>query len=96
LRPTWGASPSSSRPGLDVYEYENPYGGSWPSERLADLVFFAALAAETPNPFDNLLGVDRRLALADVAAAGIDRGELDALIAAAQSERQEILAAVCG
>lgn len=81
---------------LDAFEYEDPYGGSWPPETMGDLVFVAALAAETPNPFDNLLGINSRPSLLDVTTAGVDRGELDALLLAARTERQEILAAVCG
>lgn len=81
---------------LDAYEYEDPYGGSWPPAKLGDILFVANIAAETPNPFDSLLGIQRRPELLDSCIAGIEKGKFDALLDAARSNKQEILAAVCG
>lgn len=81
---------------LDAFECGNPYGGSWPPADLADLVFIASLAAETPNPFDKLLGTDRRPALLDTIPPRIDKAELTALLDSARSKRQVVLAAICG
>lgn len=80
---------------LDAYPYETPYGGSWPPASLADIVFVAAMACESPNPFDNLLGV-RRDKLVNPAARGIAKEELDTLMASVQADRQALLNAVCG
>ncbi|NMG74965.1 HDOD domain-containing protein [Aromatoleum diolicum] len=81
---------------LDAFECGNPYGGSWPPTDLSDLIFVASLAAETPNPFDKLLGNDRRLSLLDTASSRIDKLELEELLDAARTKRQIVLAAVCG
>jgi len=81
---------------LDAFDYENPYGGSWPPADLADLVFVASLAAETPNPFETLLGIKRRPALLDISTSGVDRAVLSALLERAKIERQHVLSAVCG
>ena len=81
---------------VDAFPYEDPYGGAWPPENLADIMFVASLAAETPNPFDTLLGIRRRSALFDVSVAGIDNAELAQLLEAAKTERQHVLNAVCG
>lgn len=81
---------------LDAFPYENPYGGAWPPGNLADLLFVASLAAETPNPFETQLGIRRRPALLDTSASGIERDRLDQLLEAARAERQQVLNAVCG
>lgn len=81
---------------LDAFAYDNPYGGAWPPATLADLVFVASLAAETPNPFETLLGIQRRPELLDTSTAGADRSEMVALLERAKIERQHVLAAVCG
>ncbi|ANQ85434.1 HDOD domain-containing protein [Azoarcus olearius] len=81
---------------LDAFEYEDPYGGSWPPANLADILFIANVAAETPNPFDSLLGVKHRPQLLDTCVAGIEKDKFDALLDAARSSKQEMLAAVCG
>ena len=80
---------------LDAFEYENPYGGSWPPANLGDLIFVASLAAETPNPFDSVLGVRSRPELFDSCVAGIDKDKLDELLSAARTGKQEMLSAVC-
>ncbi|THF66557.1 HDOD domain-containing protein [Pseudothauera nasutitermitis] len=78
---------------LDAFQYENPYGGGWPPQDLSDVVFLAGLAAETPNPFDTLLGVHPR-ALLETCTAGIDRAKFDELLTAARNGREELLAAL--
>ncbi len=81
---------------LDAFQYEDPYGGSWPPADLGDIVFVASLAAETPNPFENLLGIKRRPELLDTTTAGIEKEKLAQLLESARTERQQVLAAVCG
>jgi hypothetical protein len=81
---------------LDAFQYEDPYGGAWPPADLADLIFIASLAAETPNPFDTLLGIGRRPALLDTTTMGVDKEGLNELLESARAERQVVLAAVCG
>ncbi len=79
---------------LDAYEYENPYGGSWPPADLADLVFVSTLAAETPNPFDSALGIRRRPELLGNCIAGIDKDKFDALLDVAREGKQQLLDAI--
>lgn len=81
---------------LDAYEYEDPYGGSWPPGNLADIVFVASVAAETPNPFESLLGIRHRPQLLDSCIAGIEQDKLHSLLDSARANKQEVLAAVCG
>lgn len=80
---------------LDAYQYENPYGGAWPPADLADVIFVASLAAESPNPFDNLLGV-KRPNLLELIPESDDRAKIDELLATAKAGRVALLAAVCG
>ncbi len=68
----------------------------WPPVDLGDIIALATLAAETPNPFDGLLGTQRRPQLLERCAGRIEQEDFAALVAAARSTRQEILAAVCG
>lgn len=81
---------------LDAFECGDPYGGAWPPANLADLIFVASLAAETPNPFDKLLGIEHRPTLLDTAAHGIERTKLDELLESASAAREQILTALCG
>lgn len=80
---------------LDTFEFENPYGGSWPPANLADLVFIASLAAETPNPFDTMLGVKRRPELLEASISTIGKDKFIALLEDARAGKQQMLAAVC-
>jgi HD-like signal output (HDOD) protein len=80
---------------IDAYQYENPYGGAWPPANLADTIFIASIASEAPNPFENLLGVQRPK-LAQMSNASFDQSQMDTLLAAARASRQELLAAVGG
>ena len=60
----------------------------WPPAELADVVFLATLAAESPNPFDNLLGSRQRGELLEASEAdGLDHDGFDALVAAARAHR---------
>ncbi|ATE59903.1 HDOD domain-containing protein [Thauera sinica] len=80
---------------LDALDDTELYGDVWPPSDLSDVLFVAALAAETPNPFDTMLGVTRRPELLEACTGGLDRAQLDALIDAARATKQEMLAAVC-
>lgn len=80
---------------LDAFEYENPYGGSWPPASLGDLVFIATLAAETPNPFESVLGIRNRPELFESCIASIGKERLEALLEDARAGKHEMLAAVC-
>ena len=66
----------------------------WPPRTLDDVVFLATLAAETPDPFADLLGIRRRPELLDASLGNDGRSELDSLIEAAEATRKEMLAAV--
>lgn len=79
---------------LDTFEYEDPFGGSWPPADLRDIVFIASLAAETPNPFEALLGNDTRAQLFESVANCIGRENIDALFAAAAESRKQLLSAL--
>jgi len=68
----------------------------WPPRDLSDIVFLATLAAETPNPFANLLGIKRRPELLDACLGEAGRAEFEALLEAARSTRQQMLSAVSG
>ena len=61
------------------------------------MVFLATLAAESPNPFDNLLGNRQRGDLLEASVAdGLDRNGFEALMSEARTSRQELIAAACG
>lgn len=81
---------------LDACNAQPGPEGRWPPATLADVVVLARLAAETPNPFDGLLGIQRRPQLLEACTGHIDQGEFAALVDAARATRQEILTAVCG
>lgn len=68
----------------------------WPPAAMGDIIFVATLAAETPNPFDTLLGVQRRPELLEASLGDLDQDAFRALMAAAREMRQEMIAAVCG
>jgi HD-like signal output (HDOD) protein len=80
---------------LDAFDYDDPYGGSWPPKSLADVLFVAGLATEAPNPLAPLDEEDRRKLLS-VATLGIEPDALSALIESTRDERHKMLAAVCG
>ena len=80
---------------LDALEFDNPYGGAWPPKELEEVLFLAALAAESDNPFDVERSETRRRLL-DSARQEFDAPKLDDLLAAAAKEREDLLAAVGG
>lgn len=76
---------------LDSFDYENPYGGSWPPETLGEVLFVAGLASEFDNPFDPLKGENRRRLL-DLAKLHLAAPKFEELLEAAARERNELLA----
>lgn len=80
---------------LDAYQYENPYGGSWPPKNLGDIIFVSSLAAEAANPFENLLGI-RRPKLLEIASQNIDEAKMTELLESVKAGRLALLSAVCG
>lgn len=80
---------------LNAFDYQDPYGGSWPPKRLADVLFVAGLATEAPNPLASLRQ-DNRQQLLISATQGIEQGAFDSLIESVKAERQKMHAAVCG
>lgn len=81
---------------LDAVDESNLYAEAWPPSDLNDLLFIATLAAETPNPFETLLGNTRRPDLLKACLAGVDEAEVESVFKAAREIKDEILAAVCG
>ena len=71
------------------------YGGLWPPTDLGDLLFVAALSAESRNPFDDSSEAERRTLL-ETALQGSGCAELDGLLEAAGDERRQMVAAICG
>lgn len=65
----------------------------WPPQSLADIVFLAVLAAETPNPFAVLLGIRHRPELLDACLGEEGREIFDELLTQARSTREQMLAA---
>jgi HD-like signal output (HDOD) protein len=80
---------------LDAFDYEDPYGGSWPPKTLSDILFVAGLATEAPNPFATIRNESRR-DLLNCATLGIEPEALTSLIESVAEERRKMLAAVCG
>lgn len=76
---------------LDAFDYENPYGGSWPPKTLGEVLFLAGLATELDNPFDALQGENRRKLL-DLAKLQLEAPKFEQLLAEAENERNELLA----
>ncbi len=66
----------------------------WPPRDLSDIVFLATLAAETPNPFADLLGIRNRPELLDACLGEAGRAEFETLLEAARDTRQQMIAAV--
>ncbi|MBN8441805.1 MAG: HDOD domain-containing protein [Thauera sp.] len=80
---------------LDALDDAGLYADAWPPSDLNDLLFIATLAAETPNPFETLLGNTRRPELLKACLAGADESEVKAVFESARKIKEEILAAVC-
>lgn len=67
----------------------------WPPKTMSDLVFLATLAAEAPNPFDTLLGIERRPELLAASLGDIGQAAFQSLVEAARDTRHELIAAAC-
>lgn len=80
---------------MDAFDYDDPYGGSWPPRGLGDVLFVAGLATEAPNPLVALDPENRRKLLG-LATRGIEPEAFASLIESVKEERQKMLAAVCG
>lgn len=80
---------------LESVEDGNLYGGLWPPTDLGDLLFIAALSADATNPFDMSTAEERHEVL-EGALHGSGHEELMALLADAEGERKDLVAAVCG
>lgn len=80
---------------LESVEDGNLYGGLWPPTDLGDLLFIAALSAETPNPFDLSTAAERKEILIG-ALHGTGHDELTLLLDDAQGERTELVRSICG
>lgn len=80
---------------LDAFDYEDPYGGSWPPKTLSHILFVAGLATEAPNPFATMRNESRQ-GLLNCATLGIEPEALTSLIESVAEERRKMLAAVCG
>jgi hypothetical protein len=78
---------------LCAFDFDDPYGGSWPPKTLGEVLFVAGLAADSDNPFDPLHGKIRKNLL-EIAKFKLDAPKFDLLLAAAELERDELLAAL--
>ena len=80
---------------LESVEDGSLYGGLWPPTDIGDLLFVAALSAESENPFDPTTA-DERAAILESALHGSGRDELNALLEGASPRRSEMIAMICG
>lgn len=77
---------------LDAYpSRERLYGGTWPPASLSDTLLLATLVAQTPNPFDTLLGVERPTLSQAIVTSNVDEPRLNAMLAAAETSRNAML-----
>lgn len=67
---------------------------AWPPVALNDVLHLATLAAETPNPFDSLLGIQNRPELRDASLGEVGASEFETLVAEARETRLELISAV--
>lgn len=81
---------------VDAFDDTELYGDVWPPANLNDVLFIATLAAETPNPFETMLGSTHRPDLLSICTGGVDGAEFEPVIEAVRATKQEMLAAVCG
>ena len=75
---------------VDAVDDPELYGGKWPPENLADLIFIANLVAETANPF-SLRSEDFRHGLARVATLGLDEAQIGAMLKESAREREALI-----
>lgn len=80
---------------VDAIDDREIYGGAWPLGGLADVLFMANLAADTPNPL-TLVTEQSRAALLEAAKVGISPEEFDTLTREAGDERHRALTALRG
>ncbi len=80
---------------LESVEDGNLYGGLWPPTDLGDLLFIAALSADSPNPFD-LSSPEDRQAILQGALHGSGHEELTQLLQDASADRQQLVASIRG
>ena len=76
---------------VDAVDDPELYGGRWPPENVADLIFIANLLAETGNPF-SLEPEPFRNGLAKVATLGLDDVEIGAVLKESAEEREALIA----
>jgi HD-like signal output (HDOD) protein len=79
---------------IDAADMDADGDSEWPPQNLGDIVFLATLAAETPNPFANLLGIKRRPELLEACLGESGRSEFESLLEEARTTRQQMLSAV--
>jgi len=83
---------SMNMPQALVDAVDNPelYGGVWPPDNIADLIFVANLVAETRNPFSPE-EEDFRHGLAKAATIGLDEVKLAEVLAESVEERKAMM-----
>lgn len=79
---------------VDAVDMNADGSTEWPPRDLSDIIFLATLAAETPNPFADLLGIKNRPELLDACLGAAGRVEFESLLEAARVTRQQMLTAV--
>jgi len=75
---------------LEALDDPEMYGGVWPPENIADLIFVSNLIAETRNPFSPEQE-DFRHGLARAATFGLDEERLAEVLAESVEERQALM-----
>lgn len=80
---------------VEAFRYISPDEKNWPPKDLADVLFVASLASETPNPFDRQLGVSHP-GLTDLNIDGLDPDTMAELLAKAEGHRKIMMATVGG
>ena len=77
----------------DAIDDREIYGGAFPLNGLADVLFIANLAAEEPNPL-TLVRDQSRGGLLEAATVGIDQDAFEQITSEAAAERSRVLAAL--
>ncbi len=75
---------------VDAVDDPELYGGAWPPESIADLIFIANLIVETRNPFSPEQA-EFRSGLARAATFGLDEARLAQALAESVEERQALM-----
>jgi hypothetical protein len=71
------------------------YGGAWPPSTLTDMLCTALAITETPNAFDNLLGIERK-PLEAILPAHISKEEVARALAEVRADHDEMRNAMRG